>query len=71
MAAQVSYLGGLKVMGVLSLMAFAGAGIAGNHYYITLFEWVTTLMYLNYFAFVSIQNPYYESIHAYGKFIPK
>jgi len=38
----------------------------GDSYWLTpLAEWVTTILYINYFAILSFTNTYYESVHPF------
>jgi hypothetical membrane protein len=45
-------------------------GLKGPFYWTTpILEWITVLMAVNFFTFTSFSNPYYDSIHPYGKLI--
>jgi len=38
----------------------------GDNYWLTPFaEWVTTILYINYFAILSFTNNYFESVHPF------
>lgn len=55
------------VLGVLGV----SAGLFGSNYWLTpAAEWATGLLFLNFFAFVVYANPFYDSIHPYGKLVP-
>ncbi len=34
-------------------------------------EWATALFYVNFFAIASSVNDFYDSVHPYGKLVPK
>lgn len=36
-------------------------------WYIPLFEWITGILYINYFTFSAFVNPYYDTVHAGDK----
>lgn len=63
--AKWTMLGTLLVFGLN--IAINGAG----HWLTPLSEWLIVLIYLNYFAILVMTNPYYDSIHPYGKLVPK
>lgn len=40
--------------------------VMGSSYWLTpLAEWITTLLYVNYFAVLSFTNNYYDSVHPF------
>lgn len=57
----------LKYIMFASLLILAvSCGLKGSNYWLTpLAEWVTTILYLGYFAMLSFTNLYYDSVHAY------
>ena len=56
------------------LLALALSGAIGGKYSDFLFpftEWVTTLLYVNYFAILSFTNNYYDSVHPFDSNVAK
>ena len=56
-----------------TLLTFGfSVGVMGSDFWLTpLSEWALTLIYVNYFSVLVFTNPYYDSIHPYGKMITK
>jgi len=63
---EIALLNKVKWIMAISLLALAiSCGLYGPNYWLTpLAEWVTTILYLNYFALLSFTNLYYDSVHA-------
>jgi hypothetical protein len=47
------------------IMAFWGS----SYVWAPILEWITAFLTLNFFAIVSQTNPFYDSIHPYGKLV--
>jgi len=53
------------MMAVLLILALSGSLDAFPDWVFPLSEWVTTILYLNYFAILSFTNQYYDSVHPF------
>lgn len=59
------------MLGSLLTLAISEA-IMGSDYWLTpLSEWITTLLYVNYFAILSFTNNYYDSVHPFDSAVGK
>ena len=57
-------------MAIVSVLTM-GYGALFDRWYVPVGEWFTVLYFINYFIFIGVNNPFYESIHAYGKLVSK
>jgi len=64
---EIKLMGKLKyvMMAVLLILALSGSLDVFPDWVFPLSEWVTTILYLNYFAILSFTNQYYDSVHAF------
>jgi hypothetical protein len=57
---------------IFSLVMFCVTPLLPRHAFLNpLFEWITVLYYANFFAFASVVNPFYDSVHQEGTLVPK
>jgi hypothetical protein len=57
----------MKWIMMISLLTFGvSVGFMGSNYWLTPFtEWLTTILYINYFAILSFTNQYYDTVHPF------
>jgi len=65
---DIAVMNKVKWIMAISLLTLAiSCALHGSNYWLTpLAEWVTTILYVNYFALLSFTNLYYDSVHAYN-----
>jgi len=58
---------------VLAVLGLSEAFMGSNYWLTPLAEWLTTILYVNYFALLSFTNNYFDSVHRYDSvaFQPK
>lgn len=68
---EISRLTNMKNIMVSALVGLIISAIfGGSHYWTTPFlEWFVVLLYLNFFGVLCLTNPFYETIHPYGKIV--
>lgn len=70
---EIKWMNAAKWTMLATLLTF-GINIAingSNHWLTPASEWAIVLIYLNYFAVLCTTSPYYDTIHPYGKLVPK
>ena len=58
------------MLGTLVVLGIAGANNPGGWLF-PLSEWIVTLIFVNFFAIMSLTSSYYDTISPLGKLIPK
>jgi len=63
---EIDIMNKMKWVMLLSMVALAiSASISSNFWLTPLSEWITTILYVNYFAILSFTNQYYDSVHPF------